>query len=182
MKSAAKARRGKTKGVALVVQSDEGESFWQPVPANGYAEARISRRNDKRITKFSHGIQVIAPGCYVRDHSHEANEELLFFFEGEGKVVIDGGPAEGGAEHPIRAGTSMFFGPNRRHTFINTGDKPMKMAWVMMPGGLEDFFAGIGRKRRPGEPAPKPFPRPDDVLEIERKTVFNPPPKKPVNR
>ena len=174
---AANGRARPAKGVALVVQPDEGESFWQPVPANGYAELRVSKRNDKRVAGFSHGIQVIAPGCHVRDHSHESNQELLFFFEGEGKVVIDGKD-----EHPIRPGTSMFFGPNRRHSFINTGDKPMKMAWVMMPGGLEDFFQGIGRKRRAGQPAPKPFPRPDDVLAIERRTVFNPPPAKPVNR
>lgn len=180
-KSRASARKPgaktKAKGVALVVQPDEGESFWQPEPANGYAEVRVSRRNDPRIAGFAHGIQVIAPGSYVRDHSHEANDELLFFFEGQGKVVIDGKD-----EHPIRAGTSMFFGPNRRHTFINTGDKPIKMAWVMMPGGLEDFFQGIGRRRRPGEPAPKPFPRPADALAIERRTVFAPPPRKPVNR
>ena len=26
----------------VVVQPDEGESFWQPVPANGYAEVRVS--------------------------------------------------------------------------------------------------------------------------------------------
>lgn len=164
------------KGFAIVVQPDQGESWWQPVPANGYTEVRVSRRNDPRVTKFSHGIQVVAPGCYVRDHSHENNEEILFFFEGEGKVVIDGEE-----EQPLRAGTSVFMGPNRRHTFINTGDKPLKFAWVLMPGGLEDFFEGIGRKRTPGTPAPAPFARPDNVLEIERKTVFAPPPEKPVN-
>jgi len=166
----------KRKGFAIVVQPDEGESWWQPVPANGYTEVRVSRRNDPRVTRFSHGIQVVAPGCYVRDHSHEANEEILFFFEGEGKVVIDG--AE---EHPLRAGTTVFMGPSRRHTFINTGDKPLKFAWTLMPGGLEDFFQGIGRPRVPGTPDPAPFARPDNVLEIERKTVFAPPPEKPVN-
>jgi mannose-6-phosphate isomerase-like protein (cupin superfamily) len=168
--------KDQAKGFAIVVQPDEGESFWQPVPANGYTEVRVSKRNDPRVAKFSHGIQVVAPGCYVRDHSHEANEEILFFFEGEGKVVIDG--AE---EHPVRAGTSVFVGPNRRHTFINTGDKPLKFAWILMPGGLEDFFQGIGRPRKPGTPDPEPFARPDNVLEIERKTVFAPPPPKPVN-
>jgi mannose-6-phosphate isomerase-like protein (cupin superfamily) len=168
---------GKAKGFALVVQPDEGESWWQPVPANGHAEVRISRRDDPRVEGFSHGIQVIAPGCYVRDHAHEANQEVLFFFEGEGKVVIDGGE-----EYPLRAGTSVYLGPYRRHTFINTGDKPLKMAWVLMPGGLEDFFQGVGRPREPGRPAPEPFARPENVLEIEKKTVFAPPPKKPVNR
>jgi hypothetical protein len=49
------------------------------------------------------------------------------------------------------------------------------MCWVMMPGGdagLDDFFARIGRPRRPGEPAPEPFPRPADVEQIEAETVF----------
>ena len=44
-----------------------------------------------------------------------------------------------------------------------------------MPNGLETFFKAIGRPMTPGEPAPEPFPRPDNVLEIERKTVFGEP-------
>jgi hypothetical protein len=47
----------------------------------------------------------------------------------------------------------------------------------MLPGGengLDDFFARIGRPRKPGEPALAPFPRPADVDEIERSTVFRP--------
>jgi len=49
----------------------------------------------------------------------------------------------------------------------------LKMLWVLMPGGLEDFFEAIGRPRRPGEPAPEPFPRPENVEEIECATVFS---------
>ena len=30
-----------------------------------------------------------------------------------------------------------------------------------------------GRDRTPGEAAPAPFPRPTDVIEIEKKTVFD---------
>lgn len=40
--------------------------------------------------------------------------------------------------------------------------------------GLDDFFARIGRPRKPGEPAPEPFPRPENVEQIERDTVFRP--------
>ncbi len=47
----------------------------------------------------------------------------------------------------------------------------MSFVWFLMPGGLEDFFAAIGRERVPGEP-PEPFPRPADVAEIEKRTVF----------
>lgn len=167
----------KDKGFAIVVQPDEAQSWWQPVPANGFTEVRVSKRNDPRVTRFSHGTQTIAPGCYVRDHSHEANEEILFFYEGEGKVVIDGTD-----EYKVVPGTTVFVGPYRRHTFINTSnDKPLKFSWVLMPGGLEDFFEGIGRPRVAGTPDPEPFARPENVLEIEKKTVFAPPPPKPVN-
>ncbi len=154
------------KGAAIVVQPDEGESYWQPVPANGYAEVRVSSRDDPSINRFSSGIQVIAPGGRVREHQHGANEELLFFFEGRGRVVIDG------VEHPLRPGTTVYVGPWRKHTFINDGESDLKMCWVLVPGGLEDFFQAIGRSRTPGEPTPAPFPRPEDVEQIEAGTVF----------
>jgi gentisate 1,2-dioxygenase len=113
---------------------------------------------------------VIAPGSYIREHVHPAQEELLFFFEGRGKAVIDG------RSYPLQAGTTVYVGAGHRHKFVNLSlDQPLKMCWVMMPGGdqgLDDFFARIGRPRRPGEPAPAPFPRPADVERIEAETVF----------
>ncbi|MFQ5773562.1 MAG: cupin domain-containing protein [Kiloniellaceae bacterium] len=154
------------RGAVVVRQPDEGESFWQPVPANGYAEVRVSRRDSPTIKGFSSGVQVIAPGCHIREHQHDAHEELLFFFEGTGKAVVNG------ESHPVRPGTSVYLGPWNRHTIVNDGATDLKMLWVLMPGGLEDFFAAIGRPRRPGEPAPAPFPRPADVEEIEARTVF----------
>ena len=54
----------------VVVQPDEGESFWQPVPANGYAEIRVSHRRHPAIRNLATGIQVIAPGCHIREHVH----------------------------------------------------------------------------------------------------------------
>ena len=48
----------------------------------------------------------------------------------------------------------------------------MTFVWYFTPGGLDAFFKEIGRPRQPGEPAPEPFPRPDNVAEIERRTVF----------
>jgi mannose-6-phosphate isomerase-like protein (cupin superfamily) len=154
----------------FVVQPDEGESFWQPVPANGFAEVRVSHRKHPSIKSFATGIQVIAPGSYIREHVHPAQEELLFFFEGQGEAVIDG------VSHPLRPGTTVYVGAGHRHKFVNTSERhELKMCWVMMPGGdagLDDFFARIGRPRTPGEPAPEPFARPTDVEQIEAGTVF----------
>ena len=154
----------------LVVRPDEGLSYWQPVPANGYAEVRVSHRRDPAIVSLASGIQVIAPGCHIREHVHPDQEELLFFFEGRGEVVIDG------VAHALVPGTTAYIGAGHRHKIVN-GDPEaeLRMMWVMLPGGengLDDFFARIGRPRRPGEPAPEPFPRPDDVLAIEAATVF----------
>jgi mannose-6-phosphate isomerase-like protein (cupin superfamily) len=158
----------KEKGPALVIQPDEGPSFWQPVPANGYAEVRVSERLDSRVKGLCAGIQVIAPGSYVREHQHGEQNELLFFFEGTGKAIVDG------VEHPLRPGTTLFFGPWRKHTFINEGPGDLKMFWVFLPGGLDEFFEAIGRRRTPGEAAPAPFPRPEDVVAIEGRTAFAP--------
>ena len=65
----------------VVVQPDEGDSFWQPVPANGYAEVRVSHRRHPAIRSLTTGIQVIAPGCHIREHVHPREEELLCFFD-----------------------------------------------------------------------------------------------------
>ena len=154
-------------GAAFVRQPDEGESFWQPVPANGYAEVRVSKRDSPKIQGFSSGIQVIAPGCHIREHQHGAEQELLFFFEGTGKILVNG------VEHPIRPGTTAYLGPWNKHKIVNDSHADLKMLWVLMPGGLEDFFQAIGRPRTPGEAAPAPFPRPENVEEIERATVYS---------
>jgi mannose-6-phosphate isomerase-like protein (cupin superfamily) len=159
-----------TESPVLVVGPDEGESYWQPVPANGHIEIRVSHRKDPRITGLAHGIQVVAPGCHIREHVHPKEDELLFFFQGEGEALIDG------ETRPIRTGTSIYVGRGHRHRFDNTGTGDMAFAWVMVPGGdngLDDFFARIGRPRKPGEPAPEPFPRPADVEQIEAETVFS---------
>jgi hypothetical protein len=56
--------------------------------------------------------------------------------------------------------------------FINDGTEDLHWVWLIVPNGLEDFFRLIGRPRSAGEPAPENFPRPENVLEIERQTVF----------
>lgn len=156
------------KGPAIVVQPEEGPSYWQPVWANGWAEVKLAPKlgGPKNL---AFGVQVIAPGGHVREHSHTPNEEILFCFEGKGTVILDGVP------HPFVPGTTVFAGAGVRHKIVNDGADELKMTWTYLPPGLDDFFAAIGRQRSPGEMAPEPFARPADVHGLEAKSGYGPP-------
>lgn len=148
-----------------VIQPDEGRSFWQPVPANGYVIVKVTP--EVWDGPFSMGIQVVAPGSFIRKHAHGRNKEVVFVWQGHGKVLC------GEDEHPMEPGTLVVLPEHVEHMFTNTSnEEELKLVWIMAPHGLEDFFEAIGRPRTPGEPAPENFPRPDNVLEIEARTVF----------
>jgi quercetin dioxygenase-like cupin family protein len=146
----------------IVVQPDEGPSFWQPVPANGHADPKLY----PEITRFpglSMGFQTIAPGCRVREHSHGGQVELQICFRGRGRVVVNGG------SHPLVPGTACFLGYDVKHEIINDSADELTMLWVIAPPGLEDFFATIGRARVRGDAAPVPFERPADGAAIDER-------------
>jgi mannose-6-phosphate isomerase-like protein (cupin superfamily) len=153
-------------GDARVFGPDDGQSFWQPVPANGFVRNIINQRMINGQTNFSLGTQTVAPGCFIREHTHPHNEEVIFIVEGRGIARVDG------VEHPIEKGSCVYIGRGRKHHFLNPNSEPMTFLWLMMPGGLDQFFAEIGRARQPGDATPEPFPRPANVAEIEARTVF----------
>jgi quercetin dioxygenase-like cupin family protein len=155
-------------GPGIVLQPEEGASYWQPRWANGYSIVKLSPKH-AGPDNIAMGIQVIAPGGYVREHSHMPNQEILFCFAGNGTILVDGVP------HPFVPGTTVYAGPGVRHKIINDGPDDLKMTWTYLPPGLDDFFAAIGRPRRPGEPAPETFERPADVHAIEARTGYGPP-------
>jgi quercetin dioxygenase-like cupin family protein len=149
------------RGRATVVQPNEGDSFWQPVPANGHADPKLTPANT-RFDALSMGYQTIAPRSRVREHSHGDQVELQICFRGRGRVVVDG------VSHPLVPGTACFLGYDVKHEIINETDDDLVMLWLVSPSGLERFFEAIGRPRTPGEPAPEPFARPTNDLAIER--------------
>ena len=154
------------RGHAVVVQPGEAASYWQPVPARGHADPTLVPATT-RYPGLSMGYQTIAPGGQVREHSHGDQVELQICFRGRGRVVVDS------VSHPLQPGTACFLGPDVKHEIVNEGVEDLVMLWVISPPGLEDFFATIGRPRRPGEPAPAPFARPADVVAIERALGMN---------
>jgi quercetin dioxygenase-like cupin family protein len=148
------------------VQPGEGESYWQPLPANGFVELALTQADNTNGPGFDVGIQEVAPDCSVREHVHDHHEEVIIVLEGDGTVTIDG------EAHPMHAGTILYLAPGSRHQFINHGKIPLRFCFVLTPSGLKDFFSAIGRPRKPGEDAPEPFERPVDVKSIEKRTVF----------
>ena len=155
-------------GELCVVQRDECKSYWQPQPANGYAEVILAADDLRSVHRFSMGRQLLPPGGRVRLHAHDRSEEVLYILSGSGRAEIDG------KSHRLSPGTTLYLGHNRPHTFHNDGTQDLQWVWFFMPGGLEDFFSAIGRERGPGDPEPAPFARPADAQEIERRTVFAP--------
>ena len=156
----------KIRGRAVVVQPDESPSYWQPVPANGHADPALYPARTGFDT-LAMGYQTIAPGCRVREHSHGDQVELQICFRGRGYVMVDGD------KHALVPGTACMLGYDVKHEIVNESDDELVMLWVITPPGLEDFFKAIGRPRTPGEPAPKPFVRPADVISIERALGMN---------
>ncbi|MGE3873421.1 MAG: cupin domain-containing protein [Parvibaculaceae bacterium] len=154
------------KGAILFNGPGKTESYWQPVPANGHIDVLLAPHMVSMEYPFAMGTQSVAPGGYVREHSHDRNEEALIILEGKGRAVIEG------QEYEMTPGTALFLGKNNRHMFINEGDTTLKWVWLIVPNGLEDFFRLIGKPRKAGDPVPVNFPRPANVLEIERSTVF----------
>lgn len=151
-----------------VIGPEEGESIWQPEPSRGHVTVNLTPENTP-YDGFSSGIQVLPPGCAVREHGHLQNHELLFFYEGTGRCEIED------ETYDIVPGTTVIFGRHARHLLENTGDVDMKLFWVFFPPGLEDWFRAIGRPRTPGEPMPEEFSRPDDVQDILKAMKFVPP-------
>ena len=154
------------RGRAVVVQPDEGPSYWQPVPANGHADPKLTPEKTA-FPPLSMGFQSIAPGGRVREHSHGDQVELQICFRGRGHVLVDG------VRHALVPGTACFLGYDVKHEIVNDGADDLVMMWVITPHGLEEFFKTIGRPRTAGDPAPAPFARPSDVVAIERALGMN---------
>ena len=148
-----------------VLQPEEGVSFWRPLPTNGYVTVKASPSYGGP-GEIAMGIQVIPPGGFVQEHSHDRQVEILFCYEGEGHIEVDG------ARHPFRPGTTVVAHPWLKHKIVNSGTRDLKMTWTMVPSGLEAFFRKIGRPRRSGEAAPEPFHPPQAADHIQRETGF----------
>ncbi|WP_109354021.1 cupin domain-containing protein [Sphingorhabdus sp. EL138] len=138
---------------SFIVPPDHGKSFWQPKPTGGYATVKLTP-GITGFDRYSVGFQVFEPGVNVKRHAHNENHELIFVFEGNGQVTIEG------ESYPLEPGSLALVGPKTFHHLENTGTRQLKTMWVFSPPGLEHWFEAIGRQKNEGEPQPEPFDRP----------------------
>ena len=129
------------RGDTVVLQEGEGESYWQPGPANGFVELKVHRKEGGAGALFESGIQSVAPGGFVREHAHDQHEELICVYQGEGKAYVDAD------EYDMRPGTVLYLGPNRKHRFVNTSQEDLRFFWTLLPGGLGEFMSAIASNR-----------------------------------
>ena len=92
---------GTETGTVKVIGPNEGASFWQPVPANGFVRNIVNQRDVNGPANFSMGTQTVAPGCFIREHTHATNEEVIYVVEGRGIARLDG------VDHPIEKGSCV---------------------------------------------------------------------------
>jgi len=147
------------KGQSLVIREVDRKSFWQSVPAQGYADMIISPHN-YTSNSFAIGAQVLLPGASIPVHCHRRNEELLYVTGGSGYLVTDEGNI------PIRPGNAVFVGRFARHGFLADKDNTLEVVWIFSPPELETVLAGMGTLRTPGEDAPAPFIPPSNIMHI----------------
>jgi mannose-6-phosphate isomerase-like protein (cupin superfamily) len=153
---------------AVIIGPNEGQSLWQPAPARGHVTIKLSASNSE-FQGYSAGVQVLPPGCNVREHGHRDNHELVFVFEGHGTVTVND------LTSSIEAGSTVLFEPGAYHRIDNTGPSDLKLFWVYSPPGLEDWFRAIGRERRTPDPMPPAFDRPSESAPAFERMGFLPP-------
>lgn len=152
------------KGPARVMGPEDGESYWQPTPHQGYMTIKVGPGvAGDPDPGFAFGIQVIPPGCHVREHGHAKNTEILFIYEGTGYADIDG------KRERIGPGFTLVLGKFVGHTIVNDGETDMKFAWYFTPPGLDTVVRAMGVPRKLGDEPPTSFERPANVAEILQK-------------
>jgi mannose-6-phosphate isomerase-like protein (cupin superfamily) len=149
------------KGPSRVMGPEDGESYWQPFPHQGYMTVKVGPGVEGDPDPgFAFGIQVMPPGCHVREHGHARNTEVLFIYEGTGYAEIDG------VREQIGPGTTILLGRFCGHTIVNEGKTDMKFAWFFTPPGLDQVVRAMGVPRKLGDQPPESFQRPPNVADI----------------
>lgn len=139
---------------AVVRSPEDGERIWF---ANNLTI--IKARAAETDGEFGLIETVAPPGFSPPLHVHSVEDETFWVLEGELTVVC------GEDTHSAAPGTMVFLPRGIPHTFRVDGEVPARLTTVITPGGMEDFFAKVGR---PAEGPGLPPAGPVDVEAMAR--------------
>src|SRR5258705_13956958 len=90
--------------LSAVLQPEDGVSFWRPRPTNGHVTVKTSPSygGPAGITM---GTQTIPPGCFIAEHSHDRQVEILFCYAASRTIEV------AAAAHPLPPGTPVIAPP-----------------------------------------------------------------------
>jgi len=87
----------------------------------------IVTEKDTGSKNFILGCHKMDTGGFSPEHTHENEQEAMFFYEGTGIATIDG------IEYKIEPESVMLAPPKIKHSIRNTGNGPLKFVFVYCP-------------------------------------------------
>ena len=121
------------RGRALVVQPEEGRSWWQPAPANGHADPKLVPA-DTGFGALSMGFQTIAPADGVRPHSPRRPGRASDLLPGAGER------GRGRGTPSAEAGDRVLPGPGREARDRQRGRRRPRDDVADLPGRARRFL------------------------------------------
>ncbi len=73
------------------------------------------------------GVNETYPGGMVPEHTHDKEEEVMFFLAGRGVFFTEG------REIPLEPGVCIYNPPGKPHKIVNTGDEVLRFVWIYSP-------------------------------------------------
>ena len=92
------------------------------------------------------GMQEIPPGSRTGLHTHRTGEELIFFYQGRGRMQV------GDDEMDVGPETAVLIPRGTPHNFVNTGTETVRLTWTFSPAGEHERFRNTERWK----PVPAP--------------------------
>jgi len=73
------------------------------------------------------GVNKTHPGGMVPEHTHETEEEVMYFIAGKGKFITEE------EEIDLMPGICVYNPPGGKHQIVNTGDVDLEFVWIYSP-------------------------------------------------
>src|ERR687894_522221 len=129
---------------AIHVAPDEGRRLW--VVGELLTLKMVGNDTDGAFALIE---EITPPQGGPPPHMHTREDETFYVLEGELEFVV-------GERNISAAAGSVVYGPRGvLHSFRNVGSTPSRMAVIITPAGLEQFFEEVG------EPVADPSSPPD---------------------